>query len=175
MRKGHVSEKTDGFALGVVIVELLTYLDPTKARDLVDDHTVNTLAAALRDSSLQQLQQLQQQQQQQQQEEAEKAVAAKDTKKGVSLVAEMAEMAAAAVGPTAADSATVALTELAAVAVSLTLARPRSAPADVLPALEKAHAALLDESGAPPCNARSEYALLEHTSPPFKPGSGSAR
>jgi serine/threonine protein kinase len=35
--KGHVSEKTDGFALGIVLVELLTDFQPASARDLVDD------------------------------------------------------------------------------------------------------------------------------------------
>jgi hypothetical protein len=173
MRKGHVSEKTDGFALGVVLVELLTALSPTKARDLVDDHTVNTLAEALCSQA-------------QKMEHARKAatpVLAKvkskkaspnDKKKSMSLAAEMSGMARNAqmsLGLAAPDAGTVALEELASVAVALTLARPRSAPVDVLPALEKAHAALVGSAGA---QAQGQArANMDRTSPPVRaPGPG---
>ena len=74
----------------MVIVELLTLLTPTPARDLVDDHTVNTLAGALHSRRS---------------------------------------------GPVDEASTTTLEEQLAAIAVALTLERPRLTPAGALEAL----------------------------------------
>ena len=62
-RKGHVSERTDAFAYGVVLIELLifeSYGDEVhpdtfalEARGLVDDQTEDTLGAAILSKAMQ--------------------------------------------------------------------------------------------------------------------------
>jgi serine/threonine protein kinase len=47
IQSGHVSEKTDSFAFGIVVVEMLANMHSLAARDLVDKHEVNTLPQAL--------------------------------------------------------------------------------------------------------------------------------
>ena len=46
---GHISEKTDGYAFGIMVVEMLASIDCLKASALVDDHEGNTLPEALKE------------------------------------------------------------------------------------------------------------------------------
>ena len=46
---GHVSEKTDGYAFGIMVVEMLANIDCLEASILVGDHEVNTLPQALKE------------------------------------------------------------------------------------------------------------------------------
>jgi hypothetical protein len=39
VQKGHVSEKTDAFAFGILLIELLSDFHPLDARELADAHT----------------------------------------------------------------------------------------------------------------------------------------
>jgi hypothetical protein len=48
IQNGHVSEKTDAFAFGILVIEVLTNLSPSKARTLVDDHEITTLPSMLK-------------------------------------------------------------------------------------------------------------------------------
>ena len=41
---GHISEKTDSFAFGVIILELLTNLHPKNARNVLDMHGTEGIA-----------------------------------------------------------------------------------------------------------------------------------
>ena len=45
--RGHVSERTDSFAFGVMAIELMTGLHPILARELIDDHEFAELPAAI--------------------------------------------------------------------------------------------------------------------------------
>ena len=45
---GHVSEKTDGYAFGIMVVEMLANIDCLEASALVGDHESNTLPQALK-------------------------------------------------------------------------------------------------------------------------------
>jgi serine/threonine protein kinase len=47
IQNGHVSEKTDAFAFGILVIEVLTNLKPIEARTLVDDHEITTLPGVL--------------------------------------------------------------------------------------------------------------------------------
>ena len=49
MQLGHVSEKTDSFALGIMVVEMLGSIGPVDARAFVSNYEVDTLPAALKD------------------------------------------------------------------------------------------------------------------------------
>ena len=46
---GHVSEKTDGYAFGIMVVEMLANTDCLEASALVDEHESNTLPQALKE------------------------------------------------------------------------------------------------------------------------------
>ena len=46
---GHVSEKTDGYAFGIMVVEMLANIDCLEASTLLDDHESNTLPQALKE------------------------------------------------------------------------------------------------------------------------------
>jgi hypothetical protein len=46
---GHVSEKTDGYAFGIMVVEMLANIDCRQASALVDEHELNTLPQALKE------------------------------------------------------------------------------------------------------------------------------
>ena len=48
-QRGHVSERTDSFALGIVLMEMLADLHPTQARELVDEYPRTTVEAYLRE------------------------------------------------------------------------------------------------------------------------------
>jgi hypothetical protein len=48
-----VSEKTDSFAFGIMVVEMLANINCLQARDLVDQHEVNTLPQALEELAAQ--------------------------------------------------------------------------------------------------------------------------
>jgi serine/threonine protein kinase len=48
IQNGHVSEKTDAFAFGILVIEVLTNLSPSEARTLVDDHEITTLPNVLK-------------------------------------------------------------------------------------------------------------------------------
>jgi serine/threonine protein kinase len=50
---GHVSEKTDGFAFGIIVVELLVKRHCLQARALVDEHEFNTLPQELVELAMQ--------------------------------------------------------------------------------------------------------------------------
>jgi hypothetical protein len=45
---GHVSEKTEGYAFGIMVVEMLANIDCRQASALVDEHELNTLPQALK-------------------------------------------------------------------------------------------------------------------------------
>jgi serine/threonine protein kinase len=53
LQSGHVSEKTDSFAFGIMVVEMLANINCLQARDLVDQHEVNTLPQALEELAAQ--------------------------------------------------------------------------------------------------------------------------
>jgi serine/threonine protein kinase len=53
IQSGHVSEKTDAFAFGIIVVELLTNLSCVQARTLADEHEGTTLPKALMELSMQ--------------------------------------------------------------------------------------------------------------------------
>jgi hypothetical protein len=53
LQSGHVSEKTDSFAFGIMVVEMLANINCLEARDLVDQHEVNTLPQILEDLAAQ--------------------------------------------------------------------------------------------------------------------------
>jgi serine/threonine protein kinase len=50
-QRGHVSERTDSFALGIVLMEMLADLHPTQARELVDEYPRATVEVYLQDHS----------------------------------------------------------------------------------------------------------------------------
>jgi serine/threonine protein kinase len=47
LQSGHVSEKTDSFAFGIMVVEMIANINCLAARDLVDKHEKDTLPQAL--------------------------------------------------------------------------------------------------------------------------------
>jgi serine/threonine protein kinase len=53
IQSGHVSEKTDSFAFGIMVVELIANMNCLRARNLVDEHEKDTLPQALEEQALQ--------------------------------------------------------------------------------------------------------------------------
>jgi hypothetical protein len=53
LQSGHVSEKTDSFAFGIMVVEMLANINCLQARTLVDENEVNTLPQALEQQAAQ--------------------------------------------------------------------------------------------------------------------------
>ena len=51
LQSGHVSEKTDSFAFGIMVVEMLANINCLQARDLVDKHEKDTLPQALEEAA----------------------------------------------------------------------------------------------------------------------------